>query len=125
DSGGGAGGGGDLQQTLWPTSAGSTWKYKITDTNKGISEKTVTMLGEMPLPGVSTKVWQMVSDEPASSYKELSWQQVVDGVASRLREDDFRSGALTDSTTWDPNTVKMIAAARAVGFSVTSTAKET
>lgn len=103
-------------RTLWPLSAGSTWVYDIQDPVHGNFQKQVTVVGpgEVPgQPGVNAIQVHSRQDRVQNGfvYEEYSWQvELTNGLVVRLREDDFRDGQQIRSTTWNPATVKAVAA---------------
>jgi hypothetical protein len=110
-----------LNTSLWPLGTGSRWKYQITDPDRGVFEKSVSVEGVKPMPGGGEAI-QLRSVQP--HLEELSWQQEADGRVVRLREEDRKGGELARVTTWTPGTLKSISAAQAQGWSFPSKTQE-
>ncbi len=108
--------------SLWPLTQGSSWRYRITDPAKGVFEKQVKVLGPQTVPQTSMTATAVLSTQP--NKEEMSWQVERNGVVVRLREEDRKDGAVTQSTTWSPATVKSLAAAQAKGWNYTSDIRE-
>lgn len=112
---------------LWPLTPGSRWVYELDDTADGkpITQKTVEVLGEQDVPGMTgRRAVAVVSRQPAIAYEERSWQVASGTLVHRVREDDYVSGQLARSTTWQPDTLKNVALAQDVGWKTTSTIVE-
>jgi hypothetical protein len=86
--------------SLWPLSAGSTWKYQIQDEQLGNFTKTVTVVGREDVPGMSPAMPAVrvhsiqTRDQVGEVYEEESWQlELSNGLVVRLREQDFKDRA--------------------------------
>ena len=109
--------------SLWPLTQGSTWRYRITDPGKGTFEKKVEVLGPQTVPQTSTTATAVLSTQP--NKEEISWQlELQGGMVVRLREEDRKAGAVAQSTTWKPATVKSLATEQSQGWKYTSDIRE-
>lgn len=109
-------------QSYWPLTQGSRWRYRISDPLRGVFEKSVSVLGPMPIPEAQGSAIAVKSVQPY--LEELSWQLDSRGLVARLREEDRKDGAIARVTTWVPSTLKSLSAAQAPGWSADVSAHE-
>jgi hypothetical protein len=116
-NGTGNGNGGPVVTTgsLWPLTQGSSWTYRVSGQGKEGQEKppfekTVRVLGPSAVPEVGGTAVKVEDAEPEKV--ETSWQREENGIVFRVREEDrlVGSGTLTQVRTWEPSTVKALAA---------------
>ncbi|MBI3185915.1 MAG: hypothetical protein HYZ28_27585 [Myxococcales bacterium] len=109
-------------KSYWPLTAGTSWTYRITDPNRGVFEKAVTVIGPNAVPESNMTAILVRSAQP--HLEEISWQVDMNGLVTRVREEDRKDGALARVTTWAPSTLKALSAAQAQGWSVSVSAHE-
>ncbi len=111
------------KDSLWPLDTGRTWTYRVTDEVKGVTEKRVEVLGVQTVPDTGVQAVAVKSIQP--TLEELSWQTVgADGLVMRVREEDFKDGALARVTTWKPSTIKSLSTPQPAGSVVRSVVSE-
>jgi hypothetical protein len=109
--------------SLWPLTAGSSWKYRITEEFRGIFDKEVEVIGPQAVPGTDMTATLVRSVQP--HLEERSWQvELQNGTVVRLREEDLKAGAVVRVTTWSPATVKSLAKPQQEGWTYESRIRE-
>jgi len=113
----------DAAGTLWPSTQGSFWRYRIDDPVRGSFEKRVTVEGPAKVPGTDRDAVLFKSVQPY--LEERSYEVEADGVVKRAYEEDYKGGALARVTAWAPEITKMLSASRPVGFELHEVITET
>lgn len=89
----------EAARSLSPLEEGRFWRYKITEDQRGVFEKRVTVLGTAQLEGFDGPLVKVRSVQP--HLEEVSYQlDDGKGIIWRLREDDFRNGVQIRALRW-------------------------
>lgn len=112
-------------KSLWPLTQGSWWMYTITESDGRTWQKRVVIEATEAVPGTSPAVQAVKVRSTQPQLEEVSWQVERDGLVVRVREEDYKQGALASVSTWDPVPLKALARPQALGWSHTQESRET